>query len=1003
MFRIAHMAVMLTVLSACSQPQKAAGHERYLGEAAVGLNTATPVDGKQEELSGAPQDAAAEKRHSLDGAAGASEQDDTEEMILISLRHYSMSAAGIAAIITWLRSRAQQALARDAETAAAAAALASSGGKQTDGEASAPKRIQTVGNGGESVRLDLSGNGLRINDSEALIAELGVVLYLPEEGGGIKDLDLSGNSIGEHVQLLFPGPLKSTGLVYSPGTKLAPTHRLTRLKLSDVGLGESSAPALMSALKDNHTLTDLDLSKNHLGSACALALAESMLVSRPRGMTFKGLKRLNLSWNSIEGGSKGAMALLEGLSSDRIELTSLDLSWNPLRERGAVALGEALRRREGQGTLAELDLAHCLVSEGAACLLAALLVNNTQMTSLNLCGNPIGFQGQRGLFRLLLARHLPLEQEGQGRPLWIGRRDCSLTASSVMKLRVQRPDGRYVLDLSNVGDRAAALELGVLAEHLANQAGVSIDQVCKFRKLVSKEPDCKVELDPWPMQPWESLSFGSTDVDDKLYSVPQAGILEITFQTPLMDFDKAPSLDTTTLDLALRLAISTGPARTEKQTGRQGVASGIDDLEGARRMDAQVPASAGPADVEKTEMLSALANGYWRFSTEQACSIVCSVSASKERVSLILSLLPCITDLENAAPRLSALVNASELGRMQSLIGELYFFNPLRPMRRWRLNLKNDFDRVVALRLQELSARERQQRELSSLVDTSQWANGECWRNAYYMPPKKVGAPAGAKVKGDKGGKGKKDGKKDAKADKGKQKESAAAAAVPDRICIKEPAKWVPLPQEGFLELDYTASQRPKADTRPISDDKLEMHVRDVKELVRLILSQTPLHLPSCFAAAALRPLTQMLLPLPLSASQAVSLCSAASFVGKVPGRDYPDALEWEDDGEEHEPDPVMLDELKIQACLRAELLQRMFQNILDLENLFRLIWTKLSEQDCDEIAKRVGLLNIWNPLQPGCSVNLHLEIPDERRIAVRACECANVCERESEGASTRP
>jgi hypothetical protein len=675
MFRVAPTVMMLTALPACSQPHKAAGHERYLGEAAVGLNTAPPIDGRHGELSGAPQDTAAEKRHSAKGAAGASEQAITEETILISLRHYSMSAAGIAAIITWLRSRAQQALARDAATAA----LASSGGKKRDGAASAPKRIQTVGNGGESIRLDLSGNGLRINDSEALIAELGVVLYLSEEGGGIKDLDLSGNAIGEHVQLLFPGPLKSTGLVYPPSTKLAPTHRLTRLKLSDVGLGESSAPALMSALKDNHTLTDLDLSKNHLGSACALALAESMLVSRPRGMTFKGLKRLNLSWNSIEGGSKGAMALLEGLSSDRIALVSLDLSWNPLRERGAVALGEALRRREGQGTLAELDLAHCFVSEGAACLLAALLVNNTQMTSLNLCGNPIGFQGQRGLFRLLLARHLPLEQEGEGKPLWIGRRDCSLTASSVMKLRVQRPDGRYVLDLSNVGDRAAALELGVLAAQLANQAGVSTGQVCKFRKLVSKEPDSKVELDPWPMQPWESLSFGSTDVDDKLYSVPQAGILEITFQTPLMDFDKAPSLDTTTLDLALRLAISTGPARTGKQTGRQGVASGI-DLEGLRPKDA--PAPAEPADVEKTEMLTALANGYWRFSTEQVCSIVCSVSASKERVSLILGLLPCITDLENAAPRLSALVNASELGRMQSLIGELYFFSPLRPMRR---------------------------------------------------------------------------------------------------------------------------------------------------------------------------------------------------------------------------------------------------------------------------------------------------------------------------------
>ena len=51
--------------------------------------------------------------------------------------------------------------------------------------------------------------------------------------------------------------------------------------------------------------------------------------------------------------------------------------------------------------------------------------------------------------------------------LWIGKRDCSLTASSQIQdqlgLRIHRPDGRYVLDLENYRDRAAAMELAVLA------------------------------------------------------------------------------------------------------------------------------------------------------------------------------------------------------------------------------------------------------------------------------------------------------------------------------------------------------------------------------------------------------------------------------------------------------------------------------------------------------------------------------------------------------------
>jgi len=95
---------------------------------------------------------------------------------------------------------------------------------------------------------------------------------------------------------------------------------------------------------------------------------------RPRNSRYKGLKTLDLSWNSIEGSSRGGLALLEALASDRVQLVSLNLGWNPLRAKGGVMLGEALRRREEQGSLLHLDIAHCLVSEGAACLLAGTCV-----------------------------------------------------------------------------------------------------------------------------------------------------------------------------------------------------------------------------------------------------------------------------------------------------------------------------------------------------------------------------------------------------------------------------------------------------------------------------------------------------------------------------------------------------------------------------------------------------------------------------------------------------
>ena len=46
------------------------------------------------------------------------------------------------------------------------------------------------------------------------------------------------------------------------------------------------------------------------------------------------------------------------------------------------------------------------------------------------------------------------------------------------------------------------------------------------------------------------------------------------------------------------------------------------------------------------------------------------------------------------------------------------------------------------------------------------------------------------------------------------------------------------------------------------------------------------------------------------------------------------------------------------------------------------MIFETLAVQDQDEIAKRLGLMNFWNPLQPGCNLDLELHLADERRLA---------------------
>jgi hypothetical protein len=148
----------------------------------------------------------------------------------------------------------------------------------------------------------------------------------------------------------------------------------------------------------------MDVSKNRLASRSSLALAQVLVDGGSSGKHAAALTSLNMSWNAIDGNSRGGLALCAILGSSSVSLTSLDLSWNPIRETGAVSLGQALRRNEASGSLRDLNLAHTRVTEAAAVMLGFLLVNNSQLTALHMSGNPIGFHGARALFRLLVAR-----------------------------------------------------------------------------------------------------------------------------------------------------------------------------------------------------------------------------------------------------------------------------------------------------------------------------------------------------------------------------------------------------------------------------------------------------------------------------------------------------------------------------------------------------------------------------------------------------------------------
>ena len=263
-------------------------------------------------------------------------EEKEKKEVLVSVRHYGMSSSAITPLIAWLAWRAGPGFDR------------MSGRERLEALPTAASKVC-----GQTVRLDLSGNALA-HDSEELMARLGICLYLSpatDAGGGsiISELDLSRNDVGEHIHLLFPD--------LQPA--LLQTHALTVLILSDVKMSDACSGALRQALRENGSLTHLDVSTNRLGARTGSVLAQAL--SSPHDSP---LTTLNVKWNL----GCVTQGLCDAIGHPSCSLTSLDLSYNALRETGAVAIAHALRRSEGRGKLRELNISHAHITGVFVCM-----------------------------------------------------------------------------------------------------------------------------------------------------------------------------------------------------------------------------------------------------------------------------------------------------------------------------------------------------------------------------------------------------------------------------------------------------------------------------------------------------------------------------------------------------------------------------------------------------------------------------------------------------------
>lgn len=180
--------------------------------------------------------------------------------------------------------------------------------------------------------LDLSYNKLCDAGARSVMAALDSSSQ-PAPVSILRDLDLTFNKIG-------PAGAKRICEVLSSNH----SRELVRLNVSLNVIGCAGAEAFRWAIRYNHSLTDLNLSRNNI---CDGVVAIALGLQESEGSK---LRRLDLSWNSLS--DAGAEHLAHALRGNSV-LESLILSSNAIGDTGIGALVDALH---SDVALRELDL-----------------------------------------------------------------------------------------------------------------------------------------------------------------------------------------------------------------------------------------------------------------------------------------------------------------------------------------------------------------------------------------------------------------------------------------------------------------------------------------------------------------------------------------------------------------------------------------------------------------------------------------------------------------------
>ncbi|XP_059816861.1 NACHT, LRR and PYD domains-containing protein 3-like [Hypanus sabinus] len=202
-----------------------------------------------------------------------------------------------------------------------------------------------------------------------------------------QDLRLGENDLGDSGVKLVSGALRN------------PECKVQKLGLREVGLTDSGAEDLASALSTNPSLTGLSLSYNKLGDS-GVKLVSAALRKSECKIQKLGLRDVGLT-------DSGAEDLASALST-KPSLTGLNLGDNKLGDSGVKLVSAALRKSECK--IQKLGLNNVGLTDSGAEDLVSALSTNPSLTELNLSDNKLGDSGVKLVSAALRNRECKIQK-----------------------------------------------------------------------------------------------------------------------------------------------------------------------------------------------------------------------------------------------------------------------------------------------------------------------------------------------------------------------------------------------------------------------------------------------------------------------------------------------------------------------------------------------------------------------------------------------------------------